>query len=226
MTPPPSVLKNRYWIPVVILLLGSILVLGAGRQESHSLEAPLGSVVPMEIVGFQGQDGWISDAEADAAGFSNYLFRQYYRASPEAEETDGQVPWFTLYVGFYETQAEGKTIHSPKNCLPGAGFEALSSNPVELQMGDRTETVNRYLLQNGNDRSLALYWYQGRGRVAHDEYRVKWNLLVDAALRSRSDEALVRIIVPVVQGQEDEATQLAVSIAERVLPTLERALPR
>jgi EpsI family protein len=235
MTEMASRVLSRRWVPFGVLLVGTFLILGAGRQESHPLQGPLGGAVPMELAGYEGQDDWISDAEAEVAGFSNYLFRQYFAPSTQPvdslgtaqqETNESPIPWFTLYVGFYETQAEGKTIHSPKNCLPGAGWEALSSEPVEVRLGDRTETVNQYLIQNGDQRSLALYWYQGRGRVAHNEYRVKWNLLVDAALRHRSDEALVRIIVPVMDGREEEATELAVSVAQRVLPNLERALPQ
>ena len=68
--------------------------------------------------------------------------------------------------------------------------------------------VNQYLLQRGEDQALVLYWYQGRGRVEANEYRVKWDLLRDAALHRRSDEALVRIIVPIEAGVEELATLL------------------
>ncbi len=132
--------------------------------------------------------------------------------------------WFSLYIGYYESQAQGKTIHSPKNCLPGAGWEALSSEAVDVEVDGKTVRVNRFLLQNGSERSLALYWYQGRGRIAHDEYRVKLNLLWDAALRRRSDEALVRIVVPVLTDEE-AALDLAQKAARVVIPELDRALP-
>ena len=84
--------------------------------------------------------------------------------------------------------------------------------------------VNRYLLQNGDARALVLYWYQGRGRVQASEYLVKWDLLRDAALKHRSDEALVRIVVPLV-GPEENAFELAQSVAERLVPALDNALP-
>jgi hypothetical protein len=69
-----------------------------------------------------------------------------------------------------------------------------------------------------------LYWYQGRGRVAANEYLVKWDLLRDQALYGRSDEALVRIIVPVT-GSEDAAYNRAVNIAAGLVPAVDRALP-
>ena len=84
--------------------------------------------------------------------------------------------------------------------------------------------VNRYLLQNGDAQALVLYWYQGRGRVQASEYLVKWDLLRDAALRQRSDEALVRIVVP-LWGSEEDSFNLARSVAERLVPALGKALP-
>jgi EpsI family protein len=145
--------------------------------------------------------------------------------SPEKAEAAGLLPWFSLYVGYYESQAQGNTIHSPKNCLPGAGWEAISSEARSLSLEDRTVTVNRYILQNEGERALVLYWYQGRGRIAHDEYRVKLDLLKDAALHRRSDEALVRIVVPVLNGDDDAAEALAVNAAQVAIPSIELALP-
>jgi EpsI family protein len=221
------------WAPAIVLLLGTFLTMGVGRQRSLPLTLPLGEAVPSEIAGFVAQDVLISDAEARAVGFSDYLFRTY--GEPESrgietqetgEEVDApaSIPYFTLYVGYYQSQAQGNTIHSPKNCLPGAGWEALSSHPQELEVDGRLETVNRYLIQNKDDRALVLYWYQGRGRIASNEYRVKLDLLMDAAIRSRSDEALVRIVVPVL-GTVDAAQDLAVRAAEAVIPGLDTALP-
>jgi EpsI family protein len=84
--------------------------------------------------------------------------------------------------------------------------------------------VNRYLLQKGTAQALVLYWYQGRGRIEANEYAVKWDLLRDAALRGRSEEALVRLIVPVT-GTPAEAFERASRIARATIPAVERALP-
>jgi EpsI family protein len=221
------------WAPAIVLLCGLILTMGVGRQRTLPLSLPLGEAVPAEISGFVAQDVLISDAEARVAGFSDYLFRTYEQAPPDAvepeemEETTGHQafgPYFTLYVGYYRSQTQGNTIHSPKNCLPGAGWKALSSSPRDIDMGGERLTVNRYLIQNDSERALVFYWYQGRGRVAHNEYRVKVDLLLDAAIRRRSDEALVRLVVP-LDTSEEEAEDLAVRVAQQVIPAVDRALP-
>jgi EpsI family protein len=84
--------------------------------------------------------------------------------------------------------------------------------------------VNRYLLQRGQERALVLYWYQGRGRIAANEYAVKFDLLKDAALSGRSEEALVRVMVP-IRGAEEESLRLATTVAEAIVPAVYRALP-
>ena len=84
--------------------------------------------------------------------------------------------------------------------------------------------MNRYVVQRGTQQALVLYWYQGRGRVEANEYRVKWNLLRDAALRRRSDEALVRVVVPITTS-DSAATNFAAGVAGELLPAVARSLP-
>jgi EpsI family protein len=96
--------------------------------------------------------------------------------------------------------------------------------------------VNRYILANGPSQALVYYWYQGRGRVAHNEYTVKWDLLRDAVSHGRSEEALVRLVVPIrrAPGYTTEAWRQRIEAAESVarsaaaemIPRLEAALPR
>ena len=98
-------------------------------------------------------------------------------------------------VWFYGAPVKGKRIHSPRNCLPGAGWEILSSSRVPLG-ADSDSRVNRVLLANKATRAIVYYWYQGRGRVEASEYRVKWNLLQDAARFGRTGEARLPHVVP------------------------------
>ena len=215
------------WAPAVVLILGAVALSGVGRQRTLPLDRPIPEVIPEVIQGYVGEDFVISDPETEVSGVSNYLQRVYNRPSDDtivADTAEASTDWFSLYIGYYESQAQGKTIHSPKNCLPGAGWEALSADALTIEVEGREVQVNRYVLQNDLQRAMALYWYQGRGRVAYDEYRVKLNLLWDAALRRRSDEALVRIVVP-LDDDEAAAVDLATRVARDVIPALNRALP-
>ena len=198
------------WAPPALMAIAALFTVGIDTQRSLSLRASLADVIPVEVAGHYGEDKLISDAEVEAAGVTDYLMRDY-RA-------------FSLYIGYYDRQLRGKTIHSLKNCLPGAGWDALESQVVEINTQLGAVAVNRYLLQREEQRALVLYWYQGRGRVQANEYLVKWDLLRDSALRQRSDEALVRIVVP-IRDDEDAAFALASRIATQVVPALSAALP-
>jgi EpsI family protein len=158
---------------------------------------------------------------------SDYVMRIFSRDSSDL---------FSVYVGYYDYQVQGKTIHSPKNCLPGAGWETMQESTAQVVTGGRSYPVKRYLLANGAARAMVYYWYQGRGRVEANEYKVKWDLLRDAALRGRTEEALVRVVVPVAppaNGSAEaeaavlaEADRLAVVAAQRMIPAVDRVMPR
>jgi EpsI family protein len=89
-------------------------------------------------------------------------------------------------------------------------------------------SVNRYLIERGLERQLVLYWYQGRGRIIGSEYMSKFYLMWDAAWRSRTDAAIVRVVVPqdgMGSAAEDKAEKAAVAFVNELLPALNRFLP-
>ena len=206
------------WLPAVVIGIGTLVTVGIDTQRALPLRAPLDSVIPTGIAGYVGRDAMMSQAEARAAGVTSYLVRTYER--PEFPDS----AWFSVYVGYYDRQTQGRTIHSPKNCLPGSGWEALASQIETIQTARGPVAVNRYLLQNGAQQALVLYWYQGRGRVQANEYLAKWDLLRDAALKHHTEEALVRIVTP-VRADPESAYALATRVAQRLVPDLDRALP-
>ena len=213
--------RFRAWVPATILAVGVLLLQGAGRQHRMELRAPLDETIPLRLVEMAGRDTTIAREEVAVVGMTSYVLRRY---GTDLETLGAD---FSLYVGYYDSQTQGRTIHSPKNCLPGAGWEPVSSGTAVIATVDGPVTVNRYVIQNGTSRAIVLYWYQGRGRVAASEYAVKWDLLRDAALRGRTEEALVRVAVP-VDGKEDgesAAFDLAARVAGSVIPSVFLALP-
>ena len=201
-------------LPAGILGAGCLLLLLVGRQQTALLRAPL-TQLPDSALGYAGRDVAIDSAERRVAGVSDYLLRLF-----EADST----PVFSLYVGYYRSQVQGQSIHSPKNCLPGAGWEPMSASIREVTAAGRGYPVNRYLIANGPAQALVYYWYQGRGRVSAGELRVKWELLRDKALTGRSEEALVRIVVP-LRGSEADADSVATRATRQIIPALFDALP-
>ena len=228
-----DVMAVQRFAPAALLGVGCLLVSGA-REQLHVPARMDMAQVRMDAPGYRRQDIVVKEEERKIAGMSDYTFRGFTRDSLD--------PGFSVYVGYYDYQVQGKTIHSPKNCLPGAGWEAVENGTRTLAVdGGRAVTVNRYFAANTEQRAQAMvyYWYQGRGRVEANEYRVKWNLLRDAAVHGRTEEALVRIVVPILvprgsNGRPDAPEMVAVraqadSLAERMtrqlVPQVDAALP-
>jgi EpsI family protein len=214
----------RALAPALLLLVGCIGVFQSHTQRAMPLTAPIGTASPA-VEGYTSRDLKLSKEEIDVAGMTNWVARAYIRDSAVA---------FTTLVSYYDRQTQGRTIHSPRNCLPGAGWEVLSPGVRTLASSGGDQTVNRYILKNAGSTAVVYYWYQGRGRVVANEYAVKWNLLRDAALKGHTEEALVRVVVPVQTGTAAgseaaaiaAADSLGVSIATRLLSSVDRVLPK
>ena len=211
--------------PAAILGAGCLMISGMRTQKRVPPRTPM-SAVQIAAPGYATKDTVISADERKIAGMSDYVLRLFARDSADLG--------FSVYIGYYDFQVQGKTIHSPKNCLPGAGWEALSASVQPVHAGGATYPVNRYMLANKGSQALVYYWYQGRGRVEANEYKVKYNLLHDAALYGRTEEALVRVVVPIdmrkLQRDGQAATyaaadSLAGQVATQLLPAVTRALP-
>lgn len=203
------------WLPGGVLTLGCIFTLAINRQQTTPLAMPLDSI-PMRVAGRTGAKFPLDSSQIQVVGVTNYLYRRY----------PADLAPFEVYIGYYAQQTQGKTIHSPKNCLPGSGWDALNQSTITLQTAVGPETVNRYLLQNKEKRALVFYWYQGRGRVESNEYRVKWELLRDSALRGRSEEALMRVIVFLNDSTtEAQAVETASQVSRELIPAAFKVFP-
>lgn len=215
------------FLPAFVLLLGCAFVWQTRGQSPVPLSGPLKTTLP-KFAGYQAFDQTIGDEERRVAGMTDYSARFYSHDS---------IPAFFTLVSYYDRQGQGKTIHSPRNCLPGAGWEVLRGDERTLDVDGTRHVVNHYILKNGAATSVVYYWYQGRGRVVANEYAVKWNLLVDAAVLGHTEEALVRVQVPVQQRIESiddksavaalaKADALGSSIATDLVREVARILPK
>ena len=213
---------RRIAVLCVTLLLGVAFIASASRTETVPARESLRNL-PLIIDDWRGRDEADFDQRIlDVLGVDEYVNRRYFSAA-------GPVG---LYVGFYESQRQGDTIHSPMNCLPGAGWEPISSDSIEIpvmsQGAPRTISVNYYLIEKGLDRHVVLYWYQSHGRVIASEYRSKIFMVYDAMRLNRTDAALVRVVSPIIrQGYttQEEASRAAVEFVKDSFPLLERFLP-
>ncbi|HXK02555.1 MAG TPA: EpsI family protein [Verrucomicrobiae bacterium] len=206
-------------LTVVLVLQGVAFYAIAMRPERIPPVGPL-DLFPGEFSGWTLlQDVKIEPEVQEILKADDLLSREYVNTAG----TEGVY----LFIAFFKTQREGQAPHSPKNCLPGAGFEPIESFPITVQFPGRDEPVkiNRYLTARGDEKSITLYWYQSHSRIIADEFAAKFWLIADSVKYHRSDTALVKVVVPVRNNEAAAATNTAVSFAQAMFPALSRQLP-
>lgn len=214
-------LKGRYALALTILLLlqGGLFYGVAMRPEAVPSVTPLESF-PNQIGPWQMlKDLPIEKEVQDVLRADDTLNRLYGNRS----DNSGAF----LFIAFFKTQRSGQAPHSPKNCLPGAGWEPIESEPLSIQVPGRSEPIltNRYVVARGDEKSLVLYWYQSHNRIIAGEFEAKFWLIADSIRYHRSDSALVKVVVPVRDGNVQGATKSAVDFVQSVFPALSQQLP-
>lgn len=208
--------SGRLWVTAGILLGAFFLLHSVGRADPIIPRKPLGDL-PLEIANWRGQDAPLTTEVIQAVGVSDYASRVY---------VDQADPPIQLYVGYYASQKTGDTIHSPKNCLPGAGWDPIKSGFIRISIpGGHQIIVNRYVIQKDQLKALVFYWYQGRGRVVASEYAGKLWMMMDSISRDRTDGALVRLVTP-INHSETEAQSRLVEFTQLVFPDLDALIPK
>ena len=88
---------------------------------------------------WQGKELGMDPKVLEVLKLNDYMMRVYIPQEliKGGENPKGLAPVY-LYVGYYQSQRTGATYHSPKNCLPGAGWQFVDSEqiPVMLARGD------------------------------------------------------------------------------------------
>jgi EpsI family protein len=213
-----NVMVARMVIVALCLGAGSAVLTSRSQPELVPTREPFAGF-PMEIATWRGERAPdFDEAIVKELGVDEYLNTVY---SDPAGTIAG------LYVGYYSSQRQGDAIHSPANCLPGAGWQPVESGRLTLDVGRPIE-VNRWLIQKGDQQQLVLYWYQSHGRVVASEYSSKVHLVLDAIRLNRTDAALVRVITPIARGSADAraaAERSAAAFVRSMFPLLDRYLP-
>jgi EpsI family protein len=200
----------------LLIVLQGALIYSAVRPEAipvgRSLSMLPGTLGSWKLL----QEGVIDQETRDILKADDLLNRFYSSGNQGAN----------LFVAAFRSQRNGKAPHSPKNCLPGSGWTPLNSGTVAIDVGRAMPiVVNRYVVAHGDDRSLVLYWYQSRDRSIASEYTAKFWVVVDAMRLNRTDTALVRVVVPIVNRDEDAAAKSATDFVKAFYGTLREYLP-
>ena len=207
----------RFGVLLVLILVAGIVVnawsyLGEAHVERKTLKD-----FPQSIGAWQktGNDQILDGETLKVLRASDYLLRDFRKSDQVAN----------LYVGYYASQRTGATYHSPLNCLPGSGWTLSEPGKATIALPDGSSFVaNKYVIQNGDYKSMMIDWYQGRGRNVASEYWGKIYTVFDSVRLRRSDGAMVRVTVP-IRDSEAAAEQTAVEFAATASTVLPEFVP-
>ncbi len=211
--------SKSFIIMSAVLLAQAGMFYGFARNEKVPDRRPLADFRIVDTPWENVEEFSLSQDELDVLKADDILSRLY------KNQQTGYAA--TLFVAFFDTQRTGKAPHSPKNCLPGSGYVPTTNDIVELPIAGMAQPlqVNRYVVTRGDSQSVVLYWYQSHNRTVASEYWAKYYTVEDALRYNRSDTALVRIVVPVANGDTKTAIKIAEEFAVACFPQLKEYLP-
>lgn len=209
--------NTRFWLLLGVLLVGAAIINVWERAGEAKISRKPLKELPQQIGQWrqQGDDVQFDSETEKVLRADDYVSRNF--------ESKGRLA--SLYVGYYATQRNGATYHSPLNCLPGSGWVMSDAGRITISPDAAASfEANRYVIQNGNQRALMIYWYQGRGTAVASEYWAKIYTVLDSVRQRRSDGALVRVMVP-LGNSPAEAEKAAVELASQAATALPPFVP-
>ena len=191
------------------LLLATTLLSGlTARRIAEPLAAPLDRIDATIDDWHAAGDHVLPAATLHALAPTAYLVRTYQKAN---------VP-LDLFIAYYAQQRAGESMHSPKHCLPGAGWEIWNHDSALIPVHGKTVRINKYSIQNSGSRMVMFYWYQSMTRIVASEYLGKILLARDTVMSGHTAGSIVRIMLP----DTPTSTADGVAFAARLIPEVER----
>jgi exosortase D (VPLPA-CTERM-specific) len=228
--PPTHTLKNllpekiqpQVVASIAVLILGVLISFSLETRQELIPERESFSSFPMTLSDWRGKEERVDDATLEALASDDHFLAQY-------QNTDSGLR-VGIWVAYYDEQRKGRSVHSPRACLPGGGWQLESFDEHVLKaVGPNGEdyVVNRSVVAQGDARQLVYYWFVERGKIQSNEYLVRWSIFWDALTKNRTDGALVRVTTFVRDVSElDQADQRLEAFVRAVDPKLAYYLPQ
>ena len=200
-----TLIGGGFFVPVVLILVLQAAAPHFIVVRERDFPGPALQKVPNELGKWQSR----GDQQLDK-GVTDYLKPDEYVLRDYADRSTGTA--VNLFLAYFKTLQNAWGPHSPRICLPGAGWliQASSQPSIELPGTAQSIPVNQYLLEKSGEHILVIYWYQNNRRVWAEEYLSKVRLLQDVAQYRRSDVSLIRLVMPLrgpTVGNELSQTQ-------------------
>lgn len=221
---PAAVSWNKTAFTRNLALIVAALV-GAGAYvhfgTSNILKVPVRAnldTLPYEFEGWRSDRQELSTATLEVLGADDHIVTNF--ASPEGEH-------FNLYINYLDMQRHGHSWHSPRQCIPGGGWQITQHDVVPTTSVDGKEFYyNRIIIENRGHRQLLYYWYDQRSRKIANEFVMKLLLIYDAMTIRRTDGAMIRIITPIARAESvEDADARLLGFMRKLEPKLPNYIP-
>jgi EpsI family protein len=210
----PVIKKHRFFIVYLLLIAAAFFVHRHGNIAVPA-NRPLAEIP-------QQKSGWrmIGQTRFDERVLevllpTDYLYRTY---------ADDQGHRLTFYLGYHDGGPDSGPIHSPKHCLPGSGWQELSTTAGVLTVGEEKINLAKAVYQNGHSKELFLYWFQVKGKTLSNEYALKLAEVTNSIFHNRKDSAFIRVSIP-FEDDLDKAVSLGERFVRDFYPSIETILP-
>jgi EpsI family protein len=168
----------------------------------ESLAAPL-ETIPQQLGDWSMASSQVLDGRTlSILTPSSYLSRTYRLNNRKLD----------MFVAYYSVQRAGENMHSPKNCLPGSGWEIWRQDTILVPVDGRMTRINKYSIQRLGHKSLVFYWYQSSKRVIASELLGKVLLVRDSLVDGRTAGAIARVTVPDTERDAEAAAAFSAQL--------------
>jgi len=216
-----TTINQSFWTVLVLLALSSIMSQYLAGREEIIPDRKVFLNFPHTIAAWEGQNEYIAQKYLDELKLTDYIILNF--SNPEFPAG------VNFYTAYFQSQRTGASIHSPKSCIPGDGWQIKGHTQqtfADIKLDGMPISVNRIVIEKADSKQLVYYWFQQRGRSITNEYMAKWYLFYDAITMNRSDGTLIRIITSIAPGEDDsKADQRLQSFMKDTMPVLPPYIP-
>lgn len=177
----------------LLLLVLSLLTAAGGATEATQVTAR----IPATVGPWESTRVLLTEDVYRVLGTRDAMFRRYSRAAT------------TTTVDLYVTYAAGdifRVAHPPERCFAGGGFTEQARRIVQIQLGDRTLSVNRIVFRRDIETVLVYYWYRLNGKDVAEYTQYRFGSLLRRVQRYDSSGSMIRLST-VIDNRGEAAAQ-------------------
>jgi EpsI family protein len=199
------------------VLVGSAAFALRTQRSAPAADPVRFGALPLQVDEFTGTEQWFDSATYAVLKADTSTYRRYVGA-------EGVPIW--LFVAYFGAQNYGEQIHSPRNCLPGGGWNILSLDRMPVEIPGRGSVVsNRLVIESGNHREVMYYLFLTRVGPVASEYRLKFELARAALTFQPRDAIFLRVSTPIVDSGVEAADERCRQLLSSSMPLLSRGMP-